>query len=642
MPQQRNAFYCLLLTMAISLCQASLTYAQEKCLSHILEEKKLREDPRYRVTRSRANQLLQNYLANNKGRSAAQVTIPVVFQIIHNGDDVGVNENLSEAQIMAQLDQLNADFARTNTDASNTPNAFASVAVDTDIRFCLATQDPNGDPTTGIVRTQLNLNQNACWNSNFISNNIVSGRSWNTAQYLNIFSVLKINNDACTNDNILGYATFPSGTTFDTDVAVHAYYTIGSLSSPNPAGGVYGKGRTVTHEVGHWLMLKHIWGDFGGCADDDDVTDTPSQNSSTSACPSFPLTDACSSGNGVMFMNYMDYVYDDCMNMFSQGQANRMIGAINSLRSGLLSSPGCSGGCTSPTVNAPTVTQPTCATPTGTIVVNASAGGTLEYSVDNGSNYQTSSTFNNLSAGNYHIRVRLQSQISCSTAYAQNPVILNAPSGCGGSNCASYADQSLPKTIPTSGSITSTVSVATTQSITDVNIRNLTGTHSYLEDLTFTLRSPQGTEVILFSALCGNNNQGFNISLDDEASSSISCPLNDGATEKPANPLSAFNGENPAGTWTLTISDAFVPDGGELSTWTLEICTENGSCPPTLALDDNPISSGTYQAGTQLTSMGSVATSGMVTLRAGNNVELKPNFQVASNGTLEVKIEGCQ
>ena len=370
----------------------------------------------------------------------------------------------------------------------------------------------------------------------------------------------EIQNDECTAADVLGYASFPGGDP-NLDVAVHAAFTIGSLSNPNPEGGDVGMGRTVTHEVGHWLNLDHVWGN-GGCGSDDQVEDTPVQDDASSGCPTFPLTDNCtSSGSGVMFMNYMDYVDDNCMNMFSQGQATRMMAAINASRSGLLNSQcGMTGG---------------------------------------------------------------------------------------GSECTDYMATDVPISIPNNamGDITSTINVSDGGTITDLNIKNLTGTHTYVGDLTFTLTSPENTSVVLIENKCNDDNTGFNINLEDQASiAEVSCPLSDGHTERPDNPLSTFNGENPMGNWTLTINDNFDEDGGSLSAWTLEICIQSngGDCPTNRIVDDTPIASGTYQAGTQLTSTGSIATGSNVTFKAGDNVQLNPDFITETNATLEIRIEGCQ
>src|SRR5207253_634101 len=118
-------------------------------------------------------------------------------------------------------------------------------------------------------------------------------------------------------------AQFPGGPA-STDGVVVLYSSVGSIASPGTELH-YNLGRSATHEIGHWLNLFHIWGDDNGsCNGSDQVSDTPNQGNNNFGCPSFPHTDNCASGNGVMFMNYMDYTDDDCMNMFTAGQKDRM------------------------------------------------------------------------------------------------------------------------------------------------------------------------------------------------------------------------------------------------------------------------------------------------------------------------------
>ncbi len=205
------------------LCSLFLSdlYSQEKCLSHVIDQRKMEQDPEYRRQRRLLERKIQDFTIDSKAREGAMVTIPVVFQVIHNGDPVGMNENLSDAQLQAQLAQLNADYGRTNTDAGSTPVNFQDEATNTMIQFCLATMDPNGQATTGIVRTHINtlnnVSENECWNAAYIDQNIVTPLSWNTANYLNIFVVRFIEDDDCQGgQSTLGYATFPNGTTFPT------------------------------------------------------------------------------------------------------------------------------------------------------------------------------------------------------------------------------------------------------------------------------------------------------------------------------------------------------------------------------------------------------------------------------------------
>ena len=268
----------------------------------------------------------------SKNLNNSIISIPVVVHVVYYNS----TENLSTAQIQSQIDILNEDFRRLNSDAINTPAGFQSVAADTEIEFCLANTDPNGNPTDGITRTSTNQ-------SSFSTNDGVKYSSsggvdaWNTSEYLNIW-VCDISG------GILGYAQFPGGTASSDGVVCDYQYfgNIGTASSP------YDLGRTATHEVGHWLNLRHIWGD-SNCGNDY-CNDTPEHSGSNYGCPNYPSTSNCN-GNGSygdMFMNYMDYTNDACMNMFTEDQKTRMIAAINTYRAGLLSGSGCGGGCTDP------------------------------------------------------------------------------------------------------------------------------------------------------------------------------------------------------------------------------------------------------------------------------------------------------
>ena len=281
------------------------------------------------------NSLQQRIQNQPESFSSTIITIPVVVHVVYYNS----TENISTAQVQSQIDVLNEDFRRLNADASNTPSGFQSVAADCEIEFCLATTDPNGNSTTGITRTSTSQ-------SSFGTNDGVKYSSsggidaWNTSEYMNIW-VCDISG------GILGYAQFPGGnSSSDGIVCDYAYFgNIGTATSP------FHLGRTVTHEVGHYLNLRHIWGD-SNCGNDY-CNDTPEHSGSNYGCPNYPSTSNCS-GNGSygdMFMNYMDYTDDACMNMFSQDQKTRMIAAINTYRSGLLNSNACqpSGyGCTDP------------------------------------------------------------------------------------------------------------------------------------------------------------------------------------------------------------------------------------------------------------------------------------------------------
>ena len=261
-------------------------------------------------------QKLKNYTQNNGNNKASRV-IPVVIHVLYGN----TSQNISMAQIQSQINVLNKDFSASNTDISNVPSTFQSVIANCNIEFCLAQVDPNNQPTNGVNRvnvgtTSLSMNTiDGTWKPQTI---------WDPTKYFNIWV-------ANIQGGILGYAQFPNSSglgglntnngTANTDGVVilyNAFGTTGAVSAP------YNKGRTATHEIGHWLGLRHIWGD-NNCGNDF-CNDTPPQQTSNGNCRSHPYNVGKCSGNttGEMFMNYMDYVPDACMYMFSAGQKARM------------------------------------------------------------------------------------------------------------------------------------------------------------------------------------------------------------------------------------------------------------------------------------------------------------------------------
>jgi len=257
--------------------------------------------------------------ANNLSAKASR-NIPVVVHILHNGDAVGSGENISVAQIQSQIDILNEDFSATNSDFSNVPGTFTGVAADSDIQFCLAQTDPSGQPTTGINRINVGVTSVS---DTQIETNYGLNNMWDPTKYFNIF----VGN---LTGGLLGKAVFPTGSglagmpggsapSYDGVMVLYsAFGDVGSVSAP------YNKGRTATHEIGHWLGLRHIWGD-GTCATDY-CNDTPTQQTANYNCRTHPYNVGQCSGNttGEMFMNYMDYVPDACMYTFTADQKLRM------------------------------------------------------------------------------------------------------------------------------------------------------------------------------------------------------------------------------------------------------------------------------------------------------------------------------
>ena len=267
-------------------------------------------------------------ISTGGSQNPPDLTIPVVGHDFYNDPNT---EKISDAQIFSQIQVLNADYRRLNADFSIVPGAFSGIAADMKIEFCMASRTPSGSATNGITRTQTSVLEFT--GDNAVKSSATGGKDpWNPQNYLN-FWVCNLGG------GLLGYAQFPAdlATSPETDGVVIGYKYFGNTG---PAvAPPYNLGRTATHEVGHWLNLRHIWGD-ASCGDDF-VNDTPTQEDHNYQCPNFPHI-TCSNGpNGDMFMDYMDYVNDNCMAMFSEGQKVRVQATIAGARSGLSSSLGC-------------------------------------------------------------------------------------------------------------------------------------------------------------------------------------------------------------------------------------------------------------------------------------------------------------
>jgi hypothetical protein len=317
---------------------SNFSYAQRQCYTdeynNILKE----NNSEFNLKQQQLEEHTTNYinLLPLMNTNNTVINIPVVIHILYN-DSI---ENISNEQIQSQLDSLNKDFRALNADISNVPAVFSPLTADIGIEFCLATQDPDGNISTGINRVYTE-------NTSFSVNNNMKFTSeggidvWDSERYLNIW--------VCDlSGNTLGFAQFPGGPESTDGVVVDYEYfgSIGTALSP------YDLGRTLTHEVGHWLNLRHIWGD--SYCGDDLVDDTPTQESANGGCQTFPSVSCNNGSHGDMFMNYMDYSYDNCLHMFTTGQKNRMIAALNSNRSGLLNSNLCDpflAGCTDSLAN---------------------------------------------------------------------------------------------------------------------------------------------------------------------------------------------------------------------------------------------------------------------------------------------------
>ncbi len=384
---------------ALLLLTGSL-YAQKRtCASNDVLVQQLKDHPEMQQVRDAIEKQTQAYIQLGGAHARTVVTIPVVVHVVWNTSA----ENLTAAQVQSQIDVLNADFRRLNADAANTPGAFQGVAADCEVQFCLAVRDPNGNATDGIERRQTSTTSFST-NDNVKHYNTGGLDAWPAGQYLNLWT--------CDLSNgLLGYAQFPGGPAA-TDGVVCDYAYFGTIG----AGYPFDKGRTATHEVGHWLNCYHIWGDDGtSCSGTDQVADTPNQADENYGCPAFP-TISCSNGpNGDMFMNYMDYTDDACMNLFTQGQKARMqsLFTAGGARVSLLSSQGCvppsgGGGCGTPaSLTSSNVTQ------TGATLNWGGVSGATAYNLQwKAASSSTWTTVSGLTATSYNL-----SGLSAGTTY---------------------------------------------------------------------------------------------------------------------------------------------------------------------------------------------------------------------------------
>lgn len=283
------------------------------CHTHEMSEKSLQENPHLRQAVDELETLSQEEQHNQSGERANRI-IPVVVHIIHNYGP----ENISREQVIDAIRILNEDFQLQNSDQSSITSAFQSIKGNPDMEFRLATKDPNGNCTDGINRIVSTLTFDAGDNVKFLPN-----ASWPRSRYFNIWVVDQISIGAG------GYAYIPGSAPSPTVDGVIVLKT--QFGSIGASGGSNFAARTLTHEAGHWLNLRHTWGGSNtpgltsNCSSDDGVSDTP--NTIGVANQSCNLTqNTCNSLDNVQ--NYMDY--STCALMFTQGQANRMNTALNS------------------------------------------------------------------------------------------------------------------------------------------------------------------------------------------------------------------------------------------------------------------------------------------------------------------------
>jgi hypothetical protein len=281
----------------------------------------LETDADFRLRQTNLERATADFMALPMADDAgiAPKVIPVVVHVVYNTPA----ENISMTQIKSQISVLNRDFQAKNADRKKTPAVWKGLIANVNLKFVLATKDPKGKPTTGVTRTKTTRTSFGADDS--VKFTASGGQNaWPTTRYLNIW-VCKLGG------GLLGYAQFPGGpAATDGVVITHTGFgTKGTATAP------FNLGRTATHEIGHWLNLRHIWADTPDCSGTDFVADTPNAAGPNFGTPSFPHI-SCSNGpNGDMFVNYMDYTDDVGMFMFTLGQKARMLAALATERSSL-------------------------------------------------------------------------------------------------------------------------------------------------------------------------------------------------------------------------------------------------------------------------------------------------------------------
>lgn len=272
------------------------------CATMVVHELLAETVPGYRAARLQAESATRRYVAEAVARTEP-ITIPTVVHVVYRT----AAENLSDAQIASQIEVLNRDFRARNEDRAKVPEVWQPLVADPLVEFELAE----------VTRTKT---ERASFGADDSVKRVIGAQPGR----LNVW--------VCTlAGGLLGYAQFPGGPAATDGVVIlnRAFGTTGTATAP------FDGGRTAVHEVGHWLGLRHIWGDMNNCSGTDFVADTPPAEQPNTGTPEFPHISCDNGPNGDMFMNYMDYVDDVAMFMFTAGQVARMNATLSGPRSGL-------------------------------------------------------------------------------------------------------------------------------------------------------------------------------------------------------------------------------------------------------------------------------------------------------------------
>ncbi len=280
--------------------QNTAKVSKRACASQEVLERQLKENPELASKMNQIETFTENALRNpNQYRLVnGKIEIPVIVNVLYRT----TAENISLTQIQSQIDVLNKDFNALNTDYSSVPTLFAGVKANVGISFVL-------DQVIRKATTKTS------WGTRDAIKKTKSGglNPTSPTTKLNLWI-------GTIGGGILGYAQFPGGSAATDGVVIDPLYI--GVTSNSSSSYPYNLGRTATHEVGHWLNLRHIWGD--ATCGNDLVTDTPSHNAANYGVPTYPHYSTCSGTPVEMTMNYMDYTDDRGMYMFSTGQKARM------------------------------------------------------------------------------------------------------------------------------------------------------------------------------------------------------------------------------------------------------------------------------------------------------------------------------
>jgi len=333
-----------LLLVICLVCYSVTGFGQARCYASLHQDILAHEKPNFLLNQITREAELARQSPSAYSRNGA-LTIPVVFHLIGISGSYFPSDDL----VLSQLQALNEDFGYQNANRDQTPLEVENLAVDMGLRFCLATSDPQGNPSTGIVRTVSQFDCLGAINQVKVGdrprlyyNDIGGDEAWDPARYLNIWVT-------ATCDTYLGFSTFPGEAIPEEEGIIIDPEYFGKSDNGVPAAP-YNLGRTLTHEVGHYFNLKHVWGN-SGCDTDDLVEDTPPQEDFHLGCPLFPSS---SCGSPDFFFNFMDYSDDECLTMFTYGQRERVWNSIAVFRPSLLRDL----GCPEPTFNEAIVVYP--------------------------------------------------------------------------------------------------------------------------------------------------------------------------------------------------------------------------------------------------------------------------------------------